>query len=391
MGRPLNKKYFGNTDPGNIGGVSIASVSVGSGGNYAALPTVTVKAPSIPTGQTAQLAPHMAATAASTTANGTGYNYQDSLSVSGGTGTSPTLTVSAITAVSISQVVAYWDGTNGYADGDTFGYSTGMATPIQVQVKRRSGANGISGSVIAGTGAPTGFVILNGGSRSAAAATGTITDNVRGGTPSASQFDSNSLGGRGAQLKFAWGVYSATPASAGNLTALPSNPVNVTGSGSGAKFNITYQVVSLDVVDPGLGYENAGDATITFAPAGASATPTMTVNTSPAITPYARIAGASAATTADIVKQTGKDRFVVVTGDGTGVVTLVASNTPDQGQAYLVATDANGSTYWVLTLQAHLVLLVQRTMNGSYLFASNSHVRWTQGGAVPGTVKIENY
>lgn len=62
MGRPLNKKYFGNRNTGTtgtadngIGGEGVASVTITSGGsNYAAgTTTVTFSAPQLPTGVTA--------------------------------------------------------------------------------------------------------------------------------------------------------------------------------------------------------------------------------------------------------------------------------------------------------------------------------------------------
>ena len=51
MGRPLNKKYFGNTNTPAIGGEGVASVTVGGTNNaYTALATATIGAPDLPGG-----------------------------------------------------------------------------------------------------------------------------------------------------------------------------------------------------------------------------------------------------------------------------------------------------------------------------------------------------
>jgi hypothetical protein len=53
MGRPLNKKYFGNTNTPQIGGEGVASVTLDALGSYTTRPTVTFSAPENPTGVTA--------------------------------------------------------------------------------------------------------------------------------------------------------------------------------------------------------------------------------------------------------------------------------------------------------------------------------------------------
>ena len=55
MGRPLNKKYFGNTNPSGTGGEGVASVALGTAGTgYSQGLTATVSAPQLP-GTTATL------------------------------------------------------------------------------------------------------------------------------------------------------------------------------------------------------------------------------------------------------------------------------------------------------------------------------------------------
>jgi hypothetical protein len=100
--------------------------------------------------------------------------------------------------------------------------------------------------------------------------------------------------------------------------------------------------------------------------------------------------GGVSAKTADIIKQEASHRYLVRTADGVGQCKLVASNSPGAGQMYIVATDTNGSTYWVTKLTARRVILTQRSMSGSYLFATNARAGWTLGSASSGVVSIGN-
>jgi hypothetical protein len=60
MGRPLAKKYFGNTDPGGIGGEGVASITGPTGSNYSSGTTVTFSRPQLPGGVTATAAVNVA-------------------------------------------------------------------------------------------------------------------------------------------------------------------------------------------------------------------------------------------------------------------------------------------------------------------------------------------
>ena len=51
MGRPINKKYFGNRNPGGIGGEGIATIAIANSGTlYSGVATATVQAPELPGG-----------------------------------------------------------------------------------------------------------------------------------------------------------------------------------------------------------------------------------------------------------------------------------------------------------------------------------------------------
>lgn len=101
MGRPLNKKYFGNTNDPTIGGEGIASVTVaGTNNNYTEIPALTVAAPSLPTGVTAEVAVASVGVATVTIqAGGTLYAVGDILTLVGlGAGTAATVTVATVDA-----------------------------------------------------------------------------------------------------------------------------------------------------------------------------------------------------------------------------------------------------------------------------------------------------
>jgi hypothetical protein len=107
MGRPLNKKYFGNRNLGTtgtgddgIGGSRVASVTIDTPGSYAgaASPTVSFSAPDLAGvgAVTATGTVVMEALSAVATVNGNGYNVGDVLTVSYG-GQTATFTVATLT------------------------------------------------------------------------------------------------------------------------------------------------------------------------------------------------------------------------------------------------------------------------------------------------------
>ena len=99
MGRPIKKKFFANLNspyqnhatggPTGEGGESVASVTINTVGSYtSALPTISFGIPDLFSGVQATGVVHGNALSAATTANGTGYNFGDTLTVVGGTKTS---------------------------------------------------------------------------------------------------------------------------------------------------------------------------------------------------------------------------------------------------------------------------------------------------------------
>ena len=94
-----------------------------------------------------------------------------------------------------------------------------------------------------------------------------------------------------------------------------------------------------------------------------------------------------------ITKQKGS-RSYTVQGQGTQVFRLVADATPAVAEAFMIASDSDGNSYFVTKLTAHKATLVQSGLapGSAFQFASNTAVRWNKfAGAVAGlTVSIEN-
>lgn len=187
----------------------------------------------------------------------------------------------------------------------------------------------------------------------------------------------------------------------GSYTALPakvaggSNITNLSldgGSGNNARVNITWRVLSVTVTTAGSGYISVADALPTFSAGTATATgaAVLTSTTEPAITPYAVTIDGGTVLPADIIKQTGDNNYIMETTEGQTLCTLGTTDTPVFGGAYLLATDANGSTYYVTKLTAHLAVLTQKAMVGSYVWQTGELAPWGLEAADNLVVQINN-
>jgi hypothetical protein len=56
----------------------------------------------------------------------------------------------------------------------------------------------------------------------------------------------------------------------------------------------------------------------------------------------------------------------------------------------IIATDANGSTYYVMKLTNRRALLTQKTVNGSFVYATDASAPWSFAAAAGLVVQIEN-
>ena len=168
-----------------------------------------------------------------------------------------------------------------------------------------------------------------------------------------------------------------------------------TASGSVTTNNLG-NVATVTLTNGGSGYTSAPTATVTGGTTGtiATFTYTMTSNRENAIkfnSYIPAVAGGSGAVSGgDIVKQEGSHAYLVHNSEGTGICRLVTTSALSAGQMNIVATDANGSTYYVKKLTAHKAVLVQSTASGSFLVDNNGVSAWTLGSPASGVVSITN-
>jgi len=100
------------------------------------------------------------------------------------------------------------------------------------------------------------------------------------------------------------------------------------------------------------------------------------------------------ATTAAILKQHGSRSFLVENTLGRGFCKLTTSTAAAAslapGQMNIIAKDANGSTYVVTKITSRKARVIRQTVNGSFVFASGTEVRWAAGWAnAVGTVSTQ--
>ena len=177
---------------------------------------------------------------------------------------------------------------------------------------------------------------------------------------------------------------ASTPQVAGGVAATGTAVVGWFGAG---------RIQSLTVTTTGTGYTSTSGVTLSYVPTSAGTAATFVLNLTStkqnAITGLAYITGGSA-NSYDIKKQEASRRYLVQTTDGTGQCKLVTTSTLAAGEMNIVATDLNGSTYYVKKLTARRAVLVQTTASGSFLFDNNEAAGWTINGASSGIVSLSN-
>jgi hypothetical protein len=280
-------------------------------------------------------------------------------------------------------------GQGNYTSLPTVGFSPpllpgGISAVGSVVMELRTVAiNNAGGSYTAGD-----VLVIGGGAVVGDTTAGTYTvqaeivvDTVDGGTGAITAFEVLSVRGS----------YTALPAK----VAGGSNITNLSldgGSGNNARVNVTWRVLSVTVTTAGSGYISVADALPTFSAGTATATgaAVLTSTTEPAITPYAVTIDGGTVLPADIIKQTGDNNYIMETTEGQTLCTLGTTDTPVFGGAYLLATDANGSTYYVTKLTAHLAVLTQKAMVGSYVWQTGELAPWGLEAADNLVVQIDN-
>lgn len=158
----------------------------------------------------------------------------------------------------------------------------------------------------------------------------------------------------------------------GHVTAVNGNVITSTVNNSGTWTNAS----NLFFADYGYGLAD---------------TVTLTNSNYNALKVNAYIPGGSGAKLADIVKQEASHRYLVKTSDGLGQCKLVNTSTLAAGQMNLVATDFNGSTYYVTKLTARRAVVNRTTASGGgFLVADGVSTGWTINAATGTVVTVAN-
>ena len=167
-------------------------------------------------------------------------------------------------------------------------------------------------------------------------------------------------------------ISGAATGISGRVTGIDSNLNRITSS---VNNNGTWTNASnLTFIDYGSGFAD-------------SVTLTSSIQNAIAFSSYIPT-GSAARTNGDIIKQEASHRYLVQNSDGVGQCKLVSTSTLAAGQMNIIATDWNGSTYFVTKLTAHRARLNQYTVNGSFLIADGATTGWTLNGATGTVVTI---
>ena len=417
MGRPLNKKYFGNRNVGvagnqtgvnansqnyaddRIGGEGVASVVLNALGSYTTRPTVTFPAPSLPTGVTAlgTVTSEVLSAAVSgsqtraypTAAGAIGFDTQ-------GTTFTATVTSAALTTVA-------------RASATTLGFDAANANiAVSGNSIHITGASITGTMTIGGVAIAAGQIYYTGTPSTTTSATlyATYADAVSATNP-LTIVAGTGVGGATFTYGVTFGVVTAlTPVARGSYEALVASAPAINATyGDGLIIIPTYRAKAVVITEKGSGY--------TSAPTGGSLTFTQSVTaTSTALTTDSGLIGSATnqenaiiihANTGegteigDIIRQVRTRGYKVRTSaGGVRVCNLVANDTPTVGKAYIIATDSDSNTYYVTKLTAHRVTLIRKTFAslGQWQFESDQSAPWKffegQANADVGYVKIEN-
>lgn len=151
-------------------------------------------------------------------------------------------------------------------------------------------------------------------------------------------------------------------------------------------------IATVTLLKAGSGYTAAPTATVNGGTTGTTATFTVALTTTrpEGISVSAWVPGGVSAKSADIMKQEATRRYLVQNADGQGICSLVAADPAAAGEMSIIATDVNGSSYYVTKLTARRANLTRKAMIGSYEYADGAVTRWSLSAATTGTVSVSN-
>ena len=416
MGRPLNKKYFGNRNIGldgnfgasntlgdaGIGGTGVASVTLGTLGSYTTRPTITFAVPSDAAGIRATGTVNSEVLSASI--GGTQTRAYPSAAGEIGFGTNGSTFTATVWSATLSSVA------NSASVAISFTTTTTANISGTSVVISGSGAGNLT---IGGVALAAGQTYYMGAPTTATTATlyDTYANAVAGGSTGKLAIGGSTTTGFTFTFGTTYGtVQSLTPVNRGSYTSLVTgaqtavtfDTVNV-NSGAGLTITPTYRALSVTITKAGDGYTGVeSNPTFTQSVTGTAvlvvANPTLPVGTSgdrqPAIIAYAWVSGSRVEV--DIVKQEASRRYAVrtatlVSGEPWSVrsAILVGKNSSADGEMDITAVDVDGNAYWVTKLTAHKALLT-RKVSGSGIYATGQTAPWKLNAASGIYVKIAN-
>ena len=428
MGRPLNKKYFGNRNIGStttiadnyIGGEGLLNASFSQRGSYTnRLPAIlALSAPSLITGVQAVGKLHSQAKSAVVNANGAGYQINDEITDVNGV-------VWVVTGLRVNSFSVTANGTN-YDLGNVValdnttnngGNSSHWTSPFVINTITVDGDHGLTGGTIAQNGVWSGVA--------APASFSLLTDNTRGTASVPNYGGTGDTNASAAAISVVWGVAAVTVKTgfAGDFASdatINLGELDTVGDGdNNCTVTVNYEAKSVVFSQAGSGY--IGTEAITFSTVGggetrAVGTVLLTQDSGPAysatnqenaIIAYAYLpgtinegyisgAGGSSNLISDIIKQDNDRRYKVRNTQGVGVCKLVTdgvANAP--GEMTIKATDQSGHTYYVAKLTARKAVLVPFGAPGHefpLVDGTAQSVKWTLGtpSTVNHKVQIEN-
>ena len=180
---------------------------------------------------------------------------------------------------------------------------------------------------------------------------------------------------------------ASAPQIAGGIAASGTAAVTYVGG--------TGRIQSLAVTTPGTGYSTTATMSLTFTPSSAGTATTFVATLSAgrqnaiAFISYLTT-GSSAVANGDILKQEASKRYLVQNAQGQGQCKLVTTATLTAGTMNIIATDFNGSTYFVKKLTARKAVVVQSTASTAFLVVNGASTGWNVGSATGTIVTIAN-
>jgi hypothetical protein len=398
MGRPLNKKYFGNRNIGStsvttddgIGGEGVASVTLNALGSYTTRPTIGFSAPTLPNGVTATGT--VTSEVLSAAISGSQTRAYPTAAGAIGFNTGGTTFTATVSSAALTTVVRASATTLGF---DTTTTAMISGTSIHITGASITGTMSIGGVAIAAgqiyyVGAPTGATTatLYATYANAQTATSPLTIVAGTGVTGATFTRGVSYGTVTALTVVARGSYEALVTSGAAVVATG-------GVGIGLVITPTYRAKAVVVTEQGSGYTAA--PTPTFSQSVTATSVNMTADTGNvgsstyeenAILMTARLTGGTAVTV-DIIKQVSTNRYKVTDGTRTGIVQLKSSVATTAGEGSVRLVDTDGDTYFATKITAHKATITRGTGTQA-AFVTGANVKWNMTAATADSLLIDN-